>query len=128
MDNSKLLTPSKVFIFESSDDCCLPSRIEKVKPNINPCTFFFETSNDSNCTLCWYVFKAGELNHWKIQKNMNTLLCSGLKVSARSLAWLPSLFNLKSTSKLPTYLLTSASHLTSPHSVWLSPWPPYVYL
>ena len=26
--------------------------------------------------LCWYVFKAGELNHWKIQKNMNTLLCS----------------------------------------------------
>ena len=55
---------------------------------------------------------------------MNTLLCSGLKVSARSLAWLPSLFNLKSTSKLPTYLLTSASHLTSPHSVWLSPCPP----
>ena len=86
------------------------------------------TNQEDNYTLCWYVFKAGELNHWKIQKNMNTLLCSGLKVSARSLAWLPSLFNLKSTSKLPTYLLTSASDLTSPHSVWLSPWPPYVYL
>ena len=36
----------------------------------------FEFSDDSNYTLCWYVFKAGELNHWKIQKNMNTLLCS----------------------------------------------------
>ena len=58
------------------------------------------TNQEDNYTLCWYVFKAGELNHWKIQKNMNTLLCSGLKVSARSLAWLPSLFNLKSTSKL----------------------------
>ena len=34
------------------------------------------TNQEDNYTLCWYVFKAGELNHWKIQKNMNTLLCS----------------------------------------------------